>query len=188
MTALQAAPGVVLAVWAGPPLLGNLIRAGEALAGKEAVANHVVIVTHQDARGRWMGIAGQPGGVGLADCTPYLADPRTRGNYAQPRPDDHGQLAVFLASCAKSLGVGYDWAGIGEDLLGALHLNDLADGLSRVYRWQAPHGLMPGEFVCSSLAWWQYDNAGWAHPAGSGEMSEPADWWTWCDQELWKVP
>ena len=190
---VQAAPGVILAVRAGAALIQDLIRAGEALAGQEAVANHVVIVTHTDAKGRQIGIQGQPGGVGLADCTPYLTDPWTRGNYGQVtamtvgRPQFAAELAVFLASCAASLGVRYDWAGIAEDAAAALHLNNLTALVNRVYRWDAPHGLMPGEFVCSSLAWWQYDHAGWPHPdPGHGETCEPAAWWTWADEQLWE--
>jgi hypothetical protein len=191
---VQAAPGVVLAVRAGPAFIQNLIRAGEALEGKEAVANHIVIVTHPDPLGRWIGIQGQPGGVGLADCTPYLSDPWTRGNYGQVaamtagRPQFATELNTFLASCAASIGVRYDWAGIAEDIAGALHLNDLTEAVNRVYRWGAPHGLMPGEFVCSSLAWWQYANVGWPHPdpaPGQGETCEPADWWSFNDQQLW---
>jgi hypothetical protein len=56
MTNLPAAPGDVLAVWTGSGLIQNLIRVGEALLGKPAVANHVVVVTHRDPKGRWMGI------------------------------------------------------------------------------------------------------------------------------------
>jgi hypothetical protein len=37
-----------------------LIRVAEALDGKPAVANHVVVITHQDQVGRWTGIQGQP--------------------------------------------------------------------------------------------------------------------------------
>jgi hypothetical protein len=183
---VQAAPGVVLAVRAGPAWIGNLIRAGEALEGQEAVANHVIIITHQDSRGRWTGIQGQPGGVGLADCTPYLANPWTRGNYAQPRPGGQLAMSTFLASCAKSIGVGYDWAGIAEDAASTLHLRDLSDALNLIYAWPAAHGQMPGEMVCSSLAAWQYENAGWPHPdPGTERASTPADWWAWNDQHLW---
>ena len=83
MTTLTAAPGDVLAVWSSTSLTGDLIRVGEALRGLPAVANHVAIVTHQDQKGRWIGIQGQPGGVGLVDCTNWLGDSR---NPVQPRP------------------------------------------------------------------------------------------------------
>jgi hypothetical protein len=117
MTSLPAAPGDVLAVWTGQGMAEDLIRVGEALDGKPAVANHVVVITHQDKVGRWMGIQGQPGGVGLADCTPYLRDTRTMSNHGEPKPDDHGQLTSFLASAAKSLGIAYDWVGISQDAM-----------------------------------------------------------------------
>jgi len=88
MTNLPAAPGDVLAVWTGDGELQDLIRVGEALCGKPAVADHVVIITHQDRLGRWIGIQGQPGGVGPVDCTPFLADVRTMSNHDEPKPDD----------------------------------------------------------------------------------------------------
>ena len=58
MNVVAAAPGDVLAVWTGSELPEDLIRVGEALCGKPAVANHVVIITHQDRLGRWIGIQG----------------------------------------------------------------------------------------------------------------------------------
>lgn len=189
---MPAAPGVVLAVWTSNDIAADLIRAGEALEGKAAVANHVILITHRDPKGRWIGIQGQPGGVGLADCTPFLDSPRTRGNYDQvaamaaSRPAFGTELDTYLASCAKSIGVRYDWAGIAGDTANALHLNDLAAALNRIYAWPAAHGQMPGEMVCSSLAAWQYENAGWPHPDLGAERScEPADWWDWGDRRLW---
>lgn len=189
---VEAAPGVVLAVWTGTSLADNLIRAGEALLGKPAVSNHVVIVTHKDAKGRWIGIQGQPGGVGLTDCTRYLTDTRTRGNYGQiaalaaSRPAFSTELVTFLASCAASLGVRYDWVGIAEDTAAALRLNVLREALNQVYKWPAGHGQMPGEMVCSSLAAWQYEHAEWPHPdPGSERTCEPAGWWDWSDRRLW---
>jgi len=52
MPNLPAARGDVLAVWTGQGLVQDLIRAGEALQGKPAVANHVVVVT---TRTGWAG-------------------------------------------------------------------------------------------------------------------------------------
>jgi hypothetical protein len=115
MATLAAAPGDVLAVWTSSSLTSDLIRVGEALRGLPAVANHVAIITHQDQKGRWIGIQGRPGGVGLVDCTYWLSDSRTRSNHAQPKPNDHNQLTLLLGSCAKSLGIQYDWVGIAED-------------------------------------------------------------------------
>jgi hypothetical protein len=190
MTTLPAAPGDVLAVWTGQDLVADMIRVAEALDGKPAVANHVVVVTHQDQVGRWMGIQGQPGGVGLADCTPYLSDPRTMSNHDQPKPDDQGQLANFLASAAKSLGIAYDWVGIAEDGLDALHVSDLCDLINPLWRWPSHRNLLPGHVVCSSLAAMLYDlpSVGWAHPdLGTERKCEPADWWQWSDTRGWAL-
>ena len=90
MASLPGAPGDVLAVWTGDDLTDDLIRVGEVLDGKPAVANYVVVITHRDQLGRWMGIQGQPGGVGPVDCTPFLSDSRTMSNHDEPKPNDHG--------------------------------------------------------------------------------------------------
>lgn len=185
---IPAGPGDVLAVWTGNSMADNMIRAGEALMGRPAVSNHVVIITHQDKQGRWIGIQGQPGGVGLADCTPFLNDTRTRSNHLQPRIA--ATLPVFLASAAKTIGIGYDWAGIAEDGLDALHAPDLSAAIDRLWRWPSDHNLLPGHVVCSSLAAMLYDlkAVGWAHPdMGRERVCEPADWWDWSDRELWKA-
>ncbi|HEY3953008.1 MAG TPA: hypothetical protein VGM53_06505 [Streptosporangiaceae bacterium] len=188
MSGLAAAPGDVLAVWTGSGLTQDLIRVGEALESQPAVANHVVIVTHRDQQGRWMGIQGQPGGVGLADCTPYLSDLRTMSNHDQPKPDDRGQLASLLASAAQSLGISYDWVAIAQDGLDAVHLTDLSKVIDPLWRWPSDHGLLPGHVVCSSLAAMLYDlpSVGWAHPDLGDERScEPADWWRWSQEHAW---
>ncbi len=174
---IPAAPGDVLAVWTGNGLTQDLIRVGEALQGKPAVANHVIIVTHQDQEGRWIGIQGQPGGVGPADCTPFLSDSRTMSNHDEPKPDDHGQLASLLASAAKSLGIGYDWVGIAQDTLDAFGARDLSAVIDPLWRWPSQHNLLPGHVVCSSLAAMLYDlpSVGWGIPtsAPSAPASPP---------------
>ena len=183
-----AGPGDVLAVWTGNGLVQNLIRVGEAMVGKPAVANHVVIVTHQDSMGRWMGIQGQPGGVGPVDCTPYLSAAMTASNHDQPKPDDCGQLTSFLASAAKSLGISYDWVGIAEDALAACHVADLSAAINPLWQWPANRNLLPGHVVCSSLAAMLYDlpSVGWAHPdLGAERECEPADWWQWSQTQAW---
>jgi hypothetical protein len=188
MRILPAAPGDVLAVWTGQGLDQDVIRVAEAMAGKPAVANHVVVVTHQDQMGRWMGVQGQPGGVGLADCSPFLADVRTMSNHDQPRPSDRGQLTMFLASAAKSLGIAYDWVGIAEDALDACHAEDLSALINPLWRWPSDHDLLPGHVVCSSLAAMLYDlpSVGWAHPdLGQERDCEPADWWRWSEASAW---
>lgn len=182
----QPQPGVVIAV-VGSGLAGYLVGVGQAIAGKPSLGTHVVGVTHQDAKGRWMGIEGRPGGVGLVDCTPYLADSRARSNYLQPKPDDHGQLAAFLAGAAKSLGIGYDWAGIAGDIADTV-APDLSADIDHLWRWPTYKGQLPGHVVCSSLFAALYDlpQVGWQHPdLGKERMCLPEAWWNWCDGELW---
>src|SRR6266567_8665186 len=133
---------------------------------------------------------GQPGSVGPADCTPYLADARTRSNHDQPKPDDHGQLTSFLAGAAKSLGIAYDWVGIAEDALGALQVPDLASQIDGLWRWPSDHNLLPGHVVCSSLAaaLSGLASVGWAHPdLGAERQCEPADWWQWSNSRSWQT-
>lgn len=180
-------PGDVLAV-VGGGFGGYLVNLGQALANKPSIGTHVVIVTHQDAKDRWIGIQGQPGGVGLVDCTPYLSDARVKSNGRQPRADEDGQMTAFLAGCAKSLGLPYDWVGITEDISKVL-VPDLSADIDHLWRWPDPKtGLVPGHVVCSSLAAMLYDlpQVGWAHPdLGKERLCEPTDWWNWNDQEQW---
>jgi hypothetical protein len=184
--ALPAAPCDVLAVWSSDSFAGTMIRAGEALTGKPAVANHVAIVTHVDQMGRWLGIQGRPGGVGPVDLSQWLASPRTRTNHDQPKGNSEDQ-ARFLASAAKSLGISYDWVGIAQDTLDALHLADLSAAIDPLWRWGGTGAALPGHVVCSSLAAALYAQAGWAHPAGADRRCEPADWWDWGDRKLWEA-
>jgi hypothetical protein len=182
-----AAPGDVLAVWTGSGITQDAIRIAESLRGLPAVANHVIIITHQDPLGRWIGIQGQPGGVGLADASPFLEDPRTQSNHDQARADDKGQLSAFLSGCAKSLGLPYDWVGIAEDALDALKVPDLSRAIDPLWRWPSGH-LVPGHVVCSSLAAMLYDlpEVGWPHPDLDAERTcMPADWWNWSRMQAW---
>ena len=181
---IEAAPGDVLAVWTGNSLAQILIRAGEALRGLPAIANHVIVVTHQDTQKRWIGIQGQPGGVGPVDCTRVLSSSLTRSNNQQPR--DLAKTPQFLASCARSLGIAYDWVGIAEDTLNALHATDLSAAIDPLWRWPSKNGQLPGHVVCSSLAAMLYETVGWTHPdLGTERVCEPADWWQWSDQHQW---
>jgi hypothetical protein len=185
---LEVGPGDILAVAGGDSIWGKLIRFGEYLMGKLPASGHVVVVTHQDDTGRWLGIEGRPSSVGVCDVTRYLTDRRVRGNHGQPRPNDVGQEATFLASCAKSLGLAYDWVAIAEDTLDAVRLHDLSEQIDVLWRWPAKDGELPGHVVCSSLAAMLYAAVGWAHPdVGSERVCEPADWWQWNDGEGWVV-
>ena len=182
---LPAGPSDVLAVGGGQGVMAKLIRIGGILGGGAGVANHVIIVTHQDAKGRWMGIEGRPGGVGLVDCTPWLGDRLTRSNHGQPRPGGKEAMDKFLASCAKTLGLKYDWVGIAQDTALAVGWGDLAEKIDPLWRWPSKNDLLPGAVVCSSLAAYLYDQATWAHPPGEERNCAPKDWWAWNDAESW---
>jgi len=185
---LPAAPGDILAVSTGTGWQETIIKLGSWLGGKPAPVNHVIGITHQDAQGRWIGLQGQPGGVGLVDCTPFLAMPQTRTNHAQPRLNDQGQLIALLASAAKTIGVQYDWVGIAEDAAIDLRDTDLSAWLNKLYSWPPSNGQLPGDVVCSSLWAALYDlpQVGWAHPdLGAERVCQPADWWHWSDQAQW---
>lgn len=189
MTALPAAPGDVLAV-VGGGLAGTIIRLGELIAGKTDKAGHVVGITHQDVKGRWVGIQGEPGGVNLVDCTPFLNDSRTRTNHGQPRASNHNQLTTYLASAAKSLGLKYDWVAIDADVA-SVFSKDLAADIEHLWAWPSDKNLIPGHIVCSSLFAMLYDlpAVGWKHPdLGSERLCEPAGWYAWNDQQLWLKP
>ncbi|MEZ0366827.1 hypothetical protein ACAG26_24440 [Mycobacterium sp. pUA109] len=182
---LPARPGDVLAVASDNSLFARLIRLGARLQGKPDIAGHVVIVTHQDPKsGAWMGVQGQPGGVGPVDVTRFLKDHRTRSNYAQPR--SAGQLSVFLAAANKAMGTPYDWVAIAQDACDALGVDDLGELLDPIWDW--PTGAMPDHVVCSSLAAALYRLVGWAHPSTGDERNcAPCDWWAWSDTQAWKA-
>jgi hypothetical protein len=184
---LPAAPSDVLAVWTGNGPVQDIIRIGDVVEGRPAVANHVVGLTHRDKRGRWMGLEGRPGGFGLVDATPYLSDPRTRTNHGQPRtPDD---VTFLLAGAARLTGTPYDWVGIGEDDLLALHLDDMAAAVDRLWAWPVHGGLLPGHVVCSSAWAWLYAARSLARPALGRERScTPGMWWDFNNGELWRGP
>lgn len=184
---IDVGPADVLAVDSGGTgFFDKMIRIGALLQGKPDESNHVVIVTHQDPTGRWIGIEGRPSSVGVVDVTKYLSNALTRSNHTQPRPDDAGQVAEFLGSCAKSLGIAYDWVGIAEDTFDSLDLHDVSGVIDHLWRWPTG-GAMPGHVVCSSLAAMLYGQVGWAHPdTGLERECEPADWWKWNDTQAWQ--
>lgn len=178
---LAARPGDVLAVWTGDSDVSNAIRMGDVLEGKPAVANHVIGVTHQDKKGRWMGLEGRPGGFGLADCTPYLNDSRTRSNHFQERTDEENQ--ELIAVTAKLTGTPYDWVGISLDTLDAIGLDFLMPTVDKLWRWPSDSGLLPGHVVCSSAWAWAYMHCKIKHPSvGVERTCSPGDWWVFNDR------
>ncbi len=147
-------PGDVLAVrsagWAA-----EVIRVGEELTGKPGLDNHIALMHHYDSASVPWGLEGRPGGVGWVDLRSYIASPFTLNNCGQPGRDDATRAHVAVEAKAL-LGDQYDWAAIGGDALAALHVH--------LWALKFPHGLAPGEVVCSSFAAWLYEHAGWAHP------------------------
>lgn len=188
--ALPAAPSDVLAVGGYGGSWGQkLIRLGSVLRGQPGVSNHVVVITHLDQAGRWIGIEGRPGGVGPCDCTPYLSQSTTRSNHGQPRPGGQEALDRFLASCAESLGLAYDWCGIAMDTARAVGAVNLTETIDHLWRWPSKRGELPGHVVCSSLAAMLYTQVGWAEPSGDDpdRTVSPQDWWGWSDQQAWQA-
>jgi hypothetical protein len=160
-------PGDVLAVRGGG-LPGKIIRIGEELSGKPGLDAHVAMFHHYDSGGVPWVLEGRPGGVGWADARPYLASPYTVNNCGQPGRTDL-QRSQVADKARALLGTAYDWQAIGGDALAALHV--------RLWNLKFPHGLAPGEVVCSSFAAWLYGQAGWDHPSTGDERNcEPADW------------
>ncbi len=165
-------PGDVLVI-AGTSGTSKLIEAGAVLEGEPA-ASHVAVFHHPG----WV-IEGRPGGVGWADATGYLRDPRTVTNAVQPKTGPQREQVCGLA--VKLLGTPYDWAGgIAEDAMKALHLPEL---------WASKDpatGLVPGHVVCSSLAAWVYDRAGLAAPlTHDWQHVTPGDWAEFIIRAAW---
>lgn len=184
---LEVGPGDVVAVLGSHGVFSKVIQFSEWLSGKPHLVDHVVVVTHQDVHGRWIGISGQPGGVAVCDVSKYLLHTEANSNHAQPKLNDAGQLNSFLASAAKSIGLSYDWVAVAEDALDSFHLHDLSEELNRIWAWPTVNNVLPGHLVCSSLAARLYELVGWAHPdLGLERVCTPADWWAWANSEGWK--
>lgn len=170
---LQPADIVVVRTPGGFPTPQWWIRLGAALQDKPNLDNHVAVMHHYDSQGVPWGLQGQPGGVGWVDMRAYIASPYTVNNCGQPaRTDAERAEAAKLAE--SMLGTKYDWQAIGGDGLMDLHVhlwNDLS----------FPHGLKPGEVVCSSYGAYVYEMMTWAHPStGTERVCQPADWEQFC--------
>lgn len=169
-------PGDILAV-RSPGLAGEIIRIGEELSGKDGAENHIAVCHHWDGPVPW-GLEGKPGGVGWVDLRDYLASPYSLNNCLQPGRSDASRTVV--ADQAKALlGDRYDWSAIGGDALAALHIH--------LWNLKFPHGKPPGECVCSSLAAWLYEQAGWERPQVTDRDTEPADWTELILQRRWNA-
>ena len=176
-TAAQPTIGVgdVLAVYS-PGIGAELIRLGAALENKPNLSNHVAIVHHKDAQGRWWVIQGQPGGVGYAQAAPLLSSSHTIDNVLQPGRSDTDR--ALLAKRAESmLGTPYDWEAIADEVV-----RTFAPRAKGIWEqdWKGT-GLAPGHVICSSFAAYLYKSAGWAYPrdVDTREIS-PGDWDEFC--------
>lgn len=165
-------PADVLVVRGGG-FFGSLIRFGSGLAGKPNLDGHVCMFSHYDAIGIPWGIEGRPGGVGVVDMRPYLADPYMLNNCGQPNRNGAGRLLAARDMQAAE-GTPYDWAAILGDALNDVSPVNLCDKLWNV---NGPQGVKPGAVVCSSFAAYVYAKRNWDHPDLNDERyCQPDDW------------
>jgi hypothetical protein len=146
----------------------EVIRLGEHMAGLPDDDNHVAVMHHCDGEVPW-GLEGRPGGVGWVDLRGYLKTPRLVNNCGQPGRDQAARYKV--AEQAKTMiGTAYDWQAIGDDVLRAFRMPQL-------FARHFTAGKSAGAVICSSLAEFLYETAGWDHPVSPHDRDiEPADW------------
>lgn len=160
--------GDVLVVY-DPTIGGELIRLGEALEGKPAMWNHILIFSHYDANGTPWAIEARPGVVGWTaaqDLARYMSSFHTIDNIKQEKTTAQRVQVVEVAR--QLFGTPYDWTGIAADCLNALG-PDI---------WQPRAGSVPTHLVCSSLVSYVYDKVGLEGPTyrKTFRTVEPADW------------
>ena len=173
---------------------GDLIRLGADLEGEPTPASHVVMAHHIDARGRWQGIQGQPGGVGWVDMTQYITGPLAKyanSNADQPRTTEQ---RTALAQVGEGLlKIGYDWVGgIVADGLDDFHQATLAKLIDHYWGWtDLKHpNVAPGHVVCSSAwayAYWVLKLVCPIGPNADPETVQPANWWIFNGNKKWTV-
>lgn len=176
MTLPPVQPGDILAVRTPPTIWGALIRIGAALAGKPNLDDHIVVVT-QVQDGVTLGVEGAPGGVRRVDVARYDG-PYVFSNVRQPKTQ--AQRAQVAELAQAMLGTPYDWVGIADDTLQALHLE------RRRVDDDYPADKAPGHVVCSSLAAWIYGRVGLDHPTGPARWTTPGDWTEWMLANGWR--
>lgn len=158
----------------------KLIEIGETIAGLPPYS-HVAGFDHFDANGTPWGLEGRPGGVGWVDLRPYLDDPRTLTNFAQPKTAE--QRAQLCKLNASMIGTAYDWVGgIGADVYRDLGGDDL-------WKPDPVTGLVPGHVVCSSYYAYTYARIGLASPRPQDwATTEPGDWAAFIERRGWDDP
>lgn len=159
-------PGDILAVRTdGLPAEG--IRFGAELLDIPNIENHIAVMHHRDDHGTPWCIEAKPGGVGWRDATDYLNAPFTITNRMQTKTGH--QRDIVCNAVENMLHAPYDWRGIAEDALDALHIPELWGE-----RW---NGQVPAHVVCSSLAAWAYGVAGLPRPTPYDlAHCQPGDW------------
>jgi hypothetical protein len=172
-------PGDIVAV-RGTGWQAAAIRLGAALLGRPNTVNHVAGFDHYDSGGVPWGLEGRPGGVGEADMRPYVSGRYTVNNLLQPqRPLN--ERAEMMQDAKAMLGTRYDWLAILGDGFDDLHV--------KLWNSQWPHGLRPGEVVCSSFYAYLYEKYGWDHPdLGRERYCQPADWAAFCIENGYSAP
>lgn len=172
----------------GTSVEAKLIEAGEVIAGLPPYS-HVAGFDHWDANGTPWGLEGRPGGVGWADVSRYLADPRTLTNVAQPKTPS--QRAVLCKLNQAMIGTAYAWlSGIMADAG-----RDLGGSLASIYRDLGGDGLwkpdpvtkiVPGHVVCSSYYAYTYARMSLASPRPQDwATTEPGDWAAFIESKGW---
>lgn len=176
--------GDVIVTREGPWYVSAAIRLGAWLMKRPAKCNHVIIVHHQDADGRWWGIEGRPGGVGWIELTIRLGDTLTNANNAQPKSEEQRYLVAVASE--SLLGVAYDWTGIAGDVKQAVGVQRRF--WLRVREWKEDE--TPAQVVCSSFADWAYEKVGMPNPGGyqRTRMTTPGDWDKFMINKEWNNP
>ncbi len=162
----------------GTSLPAKVIEAGEVAAGLPPYS-HVACFDHFDANGTPWGLEGRPGGVGWADVSRYLADPRTLANCAQPKTP--AQRAELCQLNEAMRGTPYAWVtGILADAY-----RDL--GGDALWKPDPVTKVVPCHVVCSSYLAYTYARIGLASPRPQDwATTEPGDWALFIEQEGWK--
>jgi hypothetical protein len=148
---------------------------GAAVRDEPNVWNHVIVAHHVDEHGTFWGMEGRPGGVGPVDLTPWLRNPWTLTNAAQPKTvGQRNEIALAVAAADQRP---YDWVGIAVDA-----------GRAVAPLWKMRDCWGPGipcHVVCSSLADWAYERVGLASPAAD-RFCTPADWAGFVETRGWE--
>lgn len=162
---------------------GWLIRLGDRIKHprrKTSDVNHVIVFHHVDGVGRRWGAEGRPGGVGWRELTDkMLADKHTYANTEQLKTEE--QRYLVAVAMEKIIGTPYDSPAILDDARQALRIWHVFRG----DEW--PDGQTPGQFVCSAMADWAYEQVHLPNPGGDERTRfiTPGDWKHFIITKFW---